>query len=169
MTIDWQTTLTQLDAAPNINTPAGQTVLKTLLDAGRAYDAAGKPDVLYESDEHRRWAALKPSQRIGQIEPPFYTAAYYTKLASLFSGFRSALTKVAFSAEDLKALPSTALTAYRWWLPRDPKIAYQIASYYIAKAEEAAREEASARSPTLGAIESRLVSAIEAANAFLSA
>lgn len=166
MTIDWQATLARLDADPDTNTPAGQAVLKGLLEAGRAYDSAGKPDVLYESAEHQRWTALLPSQRFGRIEPSFYEAAYYTRLAPRTSD--SPLRKRSFSAEDLAVLPSDAKTAYAYWLPKDAATARQIASYYISKARDAELAALAEKSPTLGSIESALAAAVSAAESWLA-
>jgi len=166
--IDWQATVARLDAAPNINSTTGQSVLKRLLETGRAYDAAGRPDVMHESEAHRRWANLRPSERLGQPEPDYFETAYYTRLTTpQAGGTRSALFKAAFTAEDLKVLPNDALAAYRYWERRDVKIATQIASYYIAKAEEEKRKAAAARAPMLGWLQNDLVVAVAAAEAFL--
>lgn len=166
MTIDWQKTVARLDADPDTNTPAGQAVLKGLLEAGRAYDSAGKPDVLYESAEHRRWTALLPSQRFGHIEPSFYEAAYYTRLVPRTSD--SPLRKRSFSAEDLSVLPSDAKEAYVYYLRTDPAVARRIATYYISKARQAELAALVAKSPMLGSIESALVAAVSAAETWLA-
>jgi hypothetical protein len=163
-TIDWKPTLAQLDAAPTITTPAGQSVLQGLVSAGQAYDSAGKPDVLYESTAHKDWSRLLPSQRLGQPEPSYYGPAYYARPSA------AVLTRVTPPRDPVlpDGAPTDAKTAYAFWRPRDPAIGKKIAEYYIGKAREL-EEEQRPKGPTSGAIEQSLVAALSAAQTWLAA
>jgi hypothetical protein len=177
MSIDWQATVALLDADPDIGTPAGTAVLSALVSAGRRYDSAGQPDVMYESGAHKVWVSKSASQKLNEQEPPFYVAGYYARSAP-GSGSASLLNKGQLTAEDLAVLPREGLAAYKYWLNRAEQLpaereasganARRIANYYIAKAEQAERAARAAHSPSYGQIESELVSAVSAAQAFLA-
>jgi len=164
--ISWQPILAQLDADPDVTTAAGQSVLKALLAAGKQYDAARSPDdVQYESEEHRLWTAKRPSERIGTKEPAFYVAAYYDR------PFTASASSGALNVRYLElpaAAPADAHAAFKFWQPRDAGVARNIARYYIAAARDAALA-AQPLGPSNGAIESSLVSALAAAEAWLEA
>ena len=168
--IDWQPTLAQLDSSPNITTPAGQSVLKNLLSAGQAYEGAGRPDVMHESPQHQDWSRKKPSERIGVNEPLFYVDAFYTAVRGPVSV--PLLTPDKLSGDDREA--------YGYWskivkLKGIPSATVKIGTGFLrdvlyiatARAREAAERDRP-RGPTYGSIESALVSALSAAQAWLA-
>ncbi|HKY37143.1 MAG TPA: hypothetical protein VJN18_14460 [Polyangiaceae bacterium] len=157
MTIDWQSVVTQFDALPSIDAN-GAALLQRLLVAGGAYESAGRPSVLEESAAHSAWRGLPTSQRVNRTEPEFYVAQYYSRAVRDIGMF-----DVPFE------LPRDALAAVDFWAPKDPAVARRITSYYRAKAVGEARLAARASAPTLGRIESQLVSAVTAAQAYLEA
>lgn len=172
MIINWKATVAQLDAAPGIESTAGQSVLTRLRAAGSAYDSAGKPDVHHESSEHRNWMRKKPSQRVGTTEPPFYVAAYYTKVVPAGTSadgfrFKRVLTLDDVPDQYRAALTLSVIEAFTFWSRRDMKIARRILVGSVVPLIEAERAERLRRVPPLGAIESDLVSSMAAAEAWL--
>lgn len=162
-TINWEPTVALLDADPDIATPTGTTVLSKLVSAGRQYDSAGHPDVLHESTQHQEWARKSASQKLGTTEPAFYDAGYYTRpFAPRLGGYKP---------ERHPKMPDGATPemkqAYAFWAPKDTEIANRIAVYEIVRL---ALEANAGRplGPTNGAIQQSLVSALDAAQAWLA-
>lgn len=163
MTIEWQSTVAQLNADPDIGTPAGTAVLSGLVAAGRQYEAAHRPDVLIEAADHLAWRALPASQRLTRPEPQYHVAAYSARpFAPRLGGYRP---------ERHPKMPDgatpTMKASYAFWVKRDGAIANR---FVIHEIDRLARE-ANARlplGPTNGAIEQGLVSALSAAEAWLA-